>query len=357
MHDDKPLEIIDTHAHLDLEKFDKDRQNVLDRAREGVFPDIRGKTIESGPIRFVVRGMVLPGITATSSAAAATLAASYPDLYAGAGIHPNHLTEMTSGRLAVDRCPGLVDPPLWRSARRARPLLERFSARTSIRISFAAFPLAKERGPPIIIHCRDAEKELVRCMTAFRAWEAGEAPSDGPGFGPLAEPQVEKLLALPPLQGVVHSYSGGPSTASELLELGFYLGFTGNVTFTGNKFAPIGEAAKIVPQDRILLETDSPFLIPHPFRGKLERNEPIMSAWTARRRRNCARQTSRKSSRRQPNARRLFRLLISQHPHKIVGIPAARMDAAGRWFQRFQEGAPKAVSDDPEPPGRNLFSA
>lgn len=309
MHDDKPLEIIDTHAHLDLEKFDKDRQNVLDRAREGVFPDIRGKTIESGPIRFVVRGMVLPGITATSSAAAATLAASYPDLYAGAGIHPNHLTEMTSGDwpsiVALARRPATVAigetglDLYWN----ASPLELQFEY--LLRHSL----LAKERGLPIIIHCRDAEKELVRCMTAFRAWEAGEAPSDGPGFGPLAEPQVEKLLALPPLQGVVHSYSGGPSTASELLELGFYLGFTGNVTFTGNKFAPIGEAAKIVPQDRILLETDSPFLIPHPFRGKLERNEPIMSAWTARRLAEL-RETniSQIVAQTTENARRLFRL-------------------------------------------------
>ena len=276
-----PLEIIDTHAHLDMSDFDPDRDRLLARSRAGEFPPIRGKTIESGPVRFKVGGMVLPGITAASSQLVADLAALVPEFYPGAGIHPNHLLE--------------IKPGDWDTIRRlaARPETVAIGE-TGLDLHWQASPielqldylirhslLAKEKGLPIIIHCRDAEEDLLRYAELFRRWEEGDPIPHLAGFDPLFEPESAQLLNFPPMRGVIHSYSGGPDTALKLIHHGFCLGFTGSVTF-GKKFAPIAEAAKAVPADRILLETDSPFLVPHPFRGKLERNEPLMSAWTAR---------------------------------------------------------------------------
>ena len=303
-----PLEIIDTHAHLDMRDFDSDRDELLARSRIGEFPVIKGKTIETGQTRFEVKGMILPGITAASSRRVADLAAQIPEFYPGAGIHPNHLSE--------------IEPGDWETVRRlaARPETVAIGE-TGLDLYWHAAPielqlnyllrhslLAKEKGLPIIIHCRDAEEDLMRYVELFRRWEEAKPVPCLAGFEPLFEPESAELLSLPPMRGVIHSYSGGPDTAQKLVNSGFYLGFTGSVTF-GKKFAPIAEAAKVVPAERILLETDSPFLVPHPFRGKLERNEPLMSAWTARhlaelRGVSIAELTSQTAA----NARRLFSL-------------------------------------------------
>lgn len=283
MSEEKEYQIIDTHAHLDLEDFDADRDELFVRSRDGIFPKIKGTPIEPGPVKLKVAAMVLPGITADSSQKAANLAQKYPFLFPGAGVHPNHLLEMKEGDW--ERTVTLAEDD--RTAAIGETGLDLYWHDSPIELQYEYLLrhslLAKRLGKPIIIHCRDAEKELMHYVTVFRRWEAGETAAEEPGFRPLTEPGAEKLLDLPSMKGVIHSYSNGPETASELLALGFYLGFTGSVTFTGRKFARIWESAKIVPNDRILLETDSPFLTPHPFRGKLERNEPLMSAWTARR--------------------------------------------------------------------------
>ena len=279
----RELQIIDTHAHLDLEDFDIDRDDLFERTRKGIFPEIIGKTIESGPIKIAVSAMILPGITADSSRKALDLSHQYPFLYSGAGIHPNHLLEMREW----DWAETLVLAESDRTVAIGETGLDLYWHASPIELQYEYLLrhslLAKRLGKPIIIHCRDAEKELLNYATVFRQWEAGEEAPNEPGFHPLTEPGAEDIRNLPPMKGVIHSYSHGPETASKLLRLGFYIGFTGSVTFTGKKFAQIREAAQIVPENRILLETDSPFLTPHPFRGKLERNEPLMSAWTARR--------------------------------------------------------------------------
>ena len=303
-----PIELIDTHAHLDMEDFDADREELLTRSRTGIFPSVKGRTIDSGPVQFRIKAMILPGITASSSQRVADLAARVPVFYPGVGIHPNHLHE--------------IAPSDWERIRHlaARPETVAIGE-TGLDLYWKTSPielqlnyllrhslLAKETGLPIIIHCRDAEEALMKYITLFRRWEAGESIPRVSGFEPLFDPEAADLLNLPPMKGVVHSYSGGSETALELIEQGFYLGFTGSVTF-GKKFAPIAEAAKVIPADRILLETDSPFLVPHPFRGKLERNEPLMSVWTARRLAELREvSVAEIASQTAENARRLFSL-------------------------------------------------
>lgn len=304
----KSLEIIDTHAHLDMEDFESDLEDILSRTRAGEFPLIKGKKIESGQVKFTVKAMILPGITATSSLRAANLAERFPEFHAGAGIHPNHLLDINQGDWDTIR--KLAERPETVAIGETGLDLYWKSSPVELQINYLLRHslLAKEMRLPIIIHCREAEEVLMNYITLFRRWETGEPIPRSAGFEPLFDPQSAGLLDLPPMKGVIHSYSGGPETALKLIDLGFYLGFTGSVTF-GKKFAAIADAAKVIPADRILLETDSPFLVPHPFRGKLERNEPLMSAWTARHLAELRRVSVEEMiSQTSKNARRLFGL-------------------------------------------------
>lgn len=274
---DGVFRLFDTHAHLDLDDFEADRLELITRSRQGIFPKIPSaresekekkgeRKIEIQPGIFSLQAIVCPGITAESSRGivelSRSLAGDFPGFFhPGVGIHPNH---------AVEAGPGdwnLIEELSARPevAAIGETGLDRHWNRSPIELQteflLRHFDLARRRNLPVIIHCREAENDLLPILRHWRANERGD---------------------LPPLRGVVHSFSGGPEMARELIDLDFYLGFAGGVTWTGRKFAPIGEAAKIVPADRFLLETDSPFLVPHPFRGKLERNEPLMTAFIAR---------------------------------------------------------------------------
>jgi TatD DNase family protein len=115
--------------------------------------------------------------------------------------------------------------------------------------------LAQERGLPVIVHCRDAGDDLL--------------------------PMLRAAAARGPLCGVLHAFSGDAAFAAECLGLGLYIGFAGNVTYANKKFESLRAAAREVPADRLLLETDSPYLVPQPFRGRRPRNEPANVAHTA----------------------------------------------------------------------------
>ena len=107
----------------------------------------------------------------------------------------------------------------------------------------AHLALAAELGLPIVIHCRDAERRLV---------------------------EIVRETGIPPRGGVIHCFTGDANAAREFLALGFCISFSGIITFKNS--APIREAASIVPDDRVMVETDAPYLAPEPYRGK--RNEP-----------------------------------------------------------------------------------
>jgi TatD DNase family protein len=112
--------------------------------------------------------------------------------------------------------------------------------------------LSQETGKPILIHCRDAWDDLLPSL-----------------------PQAGKL------SGVIHAFSGNAEQMQACVELGFFISFAGSVTYRNAKFASLWDAAEKTPLDRLLIETDAPFMIPHPLRGKLPRNEPTLAALTA----------------------------------------------------------------------------
>ena len=107
----------------------------------------------------------------------------------------------------------------------------------------------------MILHCRDAQDDLLASLRA--------------------------AAARGPIRGVVHAFSGDAAFAAECLALGLYVSFAGNVTYSNKKFEPLRAAARTIPADRLLVETDSPYLVPQIFRGKQKRNEPAHVIYTA----------------------------------------------------------------------------
>ncbi len=225
---------IDTHAHLDQEDFDGDRPEVVARARTAD-----------------VEAIVCVGVSAASSRITLALAEEFPELYAAVGIQPNNCAEAGDGdwQQVVEMACGprvvaLGETGLDRYWDFTPIDLQRDFLRRHLR-------LAAEHELPVIIHCREAEADLL------------------------------PIVRETPVQGVLHAFSGDAAFAEECLALGLYISFAGMVTYKNKKFVTLREAAKIVPEDRLLIETDSPYLVPHPLRGKQKRNEPALVVHTA----------------------------------------------------------------------------
>jgi TatD DNase family protein len=258
--------MLDTHAHLDDESFAGDLEAVLDRVR-----------------RAGVEAVVCPAITAASSESVVRLASGHAELFAAVGIQPNCCAEAAEGDW--DRVLGLVDRP--RVVAVGETGLDRHWDFTPFDLQQDYFDrhlrLAQRRGLPVVIHCREAEEDLL--------------------------PMLHEAAARGPLRGVMHAFSADPDFADECVELGLSVSFAGSVTYRNKKFEPLWQAAGTVPDDRLLVETDSPYLVPHPLRGKRKRNEPAHVRLVAERlaelRGQSVQQVDLLSTQ---NARRLFRL-------------------------------------------------
>jgi len=229
------LTLMDTHCHLDFDRFDEDRNRVIERAEK------------QGLTRILV-----PGIDQDSSRAAIDLAEQYEMVYAAVGIHPNSgsaynsgtrdlLVEFAShpkvvaiGEIGLDFYRQWTPQPLQRKIFREQ------------------LEIAADLSLPVVIHDRDAHESVFQELVKWQV-------------------QLEKNgNELANKTGVLHSYSGNIKQAASVLNAGFYLGITGPVTY--KNALDMQEVACYVPQDRLLIETDAPYLTPHPFRGK--RNEP-----------------------------------------------------------------------------------
>jgi TatD DNase family protein len=236
------LNLTDTHCHLDYDKFDPDRAEVIQRARD------------SGLIRILV-----PGLHNRSSKEAVQLAESNPSVFAAVGFHPTDLGEFSESTFQevkeLAKHPKVVAigeigiDYYW-----VKESDKRTFQREALKQQLA---FAKEVNKPIIIHMREEND----------AW-FGDASADlleilGKWQGSLSGPLAQR-------PGVLHSFNGNLETAQKAMGLNFYIGITGPVTYKNAE-----EKRKIIrqiPLDNILIETDSPFLSPVPFRGK--RNEP-----------------------------------------------------------------------------------
>ena len=230
------MRLIDTHAHIDGEAFDADRAAVVDRA------------LENG-----VEAIINMGDTLESSARSVQLTEEFPAVYAGVGVHPEEAFPMTGAdddRLAawaaLPKVVAIGEIGLdyyWEKDSEKRELQKRIFIRQ--------LDLARQLHLPVCIHDRDAHGDTLAILK-----------TEGRG-----------------IRGVLHCYSGSMETARELLKLGWYLGIDGPLTF--KNAAKLPEIVRALPADRILVETDCPYMTPAPFRGK--RNEPAFVKYIAQR--------------------------------------------------------------------------
>jgi TatD DNase family protein len=227
---------VDTHAHLFDDRFRSDLPAVLERAEAAG-----------------IERAICIGIDHGSSVESVRLANQFALLAAAVGIQPNH---------AAEAQPGDWDAIVKLAERESRVVaigetgLDRYWDRTPFAVQEDYFArhmdLARRLGKPFVIHCREAEADVVRMLRS-------EFDRHGP------------------IRAVMHSFSGDLATAQACLEMGLYISFAGMVTYkTGQS---LRDVARVVPLDRLLVETDCPYLAPVPHRG--QRNEPAYVAYTA----------------------------------------------------------------------------
>lgn len=223
----------DSHCHLTAEQFDADRDAVIERA------------LDAGVTR-----MLTLGTDAASSRAAVELAEHFTCVYAAVGIHPESAGHAELGDLQSIR--ELAQHPKVIAIGEIG--LDFYWDKTTANLQQTFFEkqlaLAAELNLPVAIHDRDAHKQIIATLQAFS----------------IRSPQS----AVRTRAGVLHAFSGSLEMARTAFDLGYFVSFGGPITFKNNSSAP--ELVRALPMDRILIETDSPYLTPHPFRGK--RNEP-----------------------------------------------------------------------------------
>lgn len=253
------IELFDTHAHFDLEDFDTDRERLFERCADGIFPQEVLDFLERHhtPIPGArIAAAIDPGVSVDRSRLAVCLARRYKWLKAAVAIHPNYTADISDDDFRRIESLAEADEVVAIGETGLDRHWDDSPIDTQIYWFKRHIELSARIHKPLIIHCREAIDDLMAVL---------------------------RQNVSAPLTGTIHSFSEGPEAARELLAMGFHLGFTGSVTYTQKKFAPLWEAAKQVPDDRLLIETDSPFLVPHPLRGKLRRNEPLMTLYVARR--------------------------------------------------------------------------
>ena len=229
------MTLVDSHCHLDDAQFDADREQVIERARAAGVERMMAIGTGEGP----------PDLEA-----GLRLADRYPFIYATVGVHPHDASKAAAG--TFDRLRELLrHPKVLAMGEIGLDYHYDFSPRDVQREVFAKqLAIAGEAGKPVVIHTREAWDDTFGCFG-----------SNWTGVG------------------IMHCFTGGPEQARQALDLGFHLSFGGVVTFP--KAEENREAARLTPADRLLVETDAPYLAPVPHRGK--RNEPAFVAETVRR--------------------------------------------------------------------------
>ncbi|MDD5464986.1 MAG: TatD family hydrolase [Candidatus Omnitrophica bacterium] len=217
--------LIDTHCHLDFPPFDPDRDAVIQRAKA------------MGIAYFINIGSTLE-----SSTASCALAQKYGEVYASVGVHPHDADTFNSQ--AEDKLKSLAQKnKVIAIGETGLDYYRNLSSQDNQKQAFIKqIELAKDLKLPLVIHCRQAEKDTLQILKT----------------------------ALP-LRAVVHCFSGDENFLRECLGAGFFISFTCNITY--KKAQGLRDMVRLVPLDRLMLETDAPYLSPEGFRGK--RNEPL----------------------------------------------------------------------------------
>jgi TatD DNase family protein len=227
--------LVDTHCHLNLSQFDGDRLEVISAAES------RG-----------VRTIVVPATDLASCSEVIELASKQDNVYAAVGIHPNDIPAKANIDDAIDQLRSFVEHPKVIAIGEIG--LDYYWDKTHPSVQkewlLAQLTLVSEANLPVILHNRESTADLLGILHQWTDNAAIRESSWSPG--------------------VLHSFSGSWTDAEKALTMGFYLGFTGPLTYKNSDV--MQEVAAKIPDNCIVIETDAPFLPPHPHRGK--RNEP-----------------------------------------------------------------------------------
>ena len=257
------MELIDTHVHINFETF----QAELD--------EVRSRWREAGVVR-LVHSCVEPSEFDSIQA----LADRFPELSFAVGLHPLDAHKWTPAMGEEIRTRAQSDRRVVAIGETGLDFFKAENKEQQYQALQTQLEIARDLNLPVIIHCRDAAESMVEILQKFEQ-----------NHGPV--------------RGVMHCWTGNPEETQLFLDLGFYISFSGVATF--KKATQVHEAVKIVPDDRLLVETDCPFLAPVPKRGK--RNEPAYVRYVAERvaqLREVSRETLAEGTTR--NARALFGL-------------------------------------------------
>ena len=230
------MRLFDTHAHLHFPEFAGDLEVVLDRARAAG-----------------VTGMVTIGTDRDTNPAAVALAERLAGVYAAVGIHPHDAADSTEADFAAMERLARSSPKVVALGEMGLDFFRNLSPRPRQEEVFRRqVALARALGKPVVVHCREAHAETLDILAGERVGEVG---------------------------GVMHCFSGDVEVAKRCLDLGLMISLAGPVTYKNARALP--EVARFVPDDRLVVETDCPFLPPHPHRGR--RNEPAWMSLIAER--------------------------------------------------------------------------
>jgi len=229
------VKLVDSHCHLDDKQFDADRDDVIERARQAGVERMMAIGTGSGP----------PDLEA-----GLRLARQHAFMYATVGVHPHDASKATPETFAQIEALA-ADAKVLAIGEIGLDYHYDFSPRDVQREVFIAqLKLAGRAGKPVVIHTREAWEDTL--LVLRQHWTGG---------------------------GIMHCFTGTPDQARQALDLGFHLSFGGVLTFP--KADTVRDAARLAPEDRLLVETDAPYLAPVPRRGK--RNEPAFIVETVRR--------------------------------------------------------------------------
>ena len=254
-------ELFDTHAHLHVPEFAEDLTAVLERARAAG-----------------VQRLVTIGTDVATTTAAIAMATRVDRVWATAGIHPHDAAEADEAAFAeIERLAG--DPRVVAIGEIGLDFFRNLSPREAQERTFRRLlDLARRLGKPAVMHCRDAHAETLAILEEERVREVG---------------------------GIMHCFSGDVAVARRCLDAGLAISLAGPVTYPNARALP--EVARFVPADRLVVETDCPFLPPQGYRGR--RNEPAYLALTAARIAELRGETlDTLGPRMSDNARRLYRV-------------------------------------------------
>lgn len=250
--------LIDTHCHLNFHAFKNDLDEVIKRAKkEGV------------------EKIIIPGAKIDSSERAIEIAQKYAHCYAAVGIHPHHtadmrilgyydikrkLIELVKEKKVVAIGETGLDYHVYQQLKDKSGVVTKETKQQQKELFKIHLEVAKELNLPVIFHCREAFGDIIPIIT--------EHIQNSPV--PPRRSACAHLRGEYSLSGVFHCFGGTKKDLEEVLNLGFYIGFDGNITYKNAD--NLREIVAATPMDRLLLETDAPFLSPEPFRG--QRNEP-----------------------------------------------------------------------------------